>query len=421
MSNYVQLEIENVALLNDLPVVDTNESDVLTKQQVSDLFSTEAYRIVGANPGSAYYDVYNNIAALSDFFSETHYETMSDVKYLMNLTDGALNTHQTNIENDVSTTEFDISNTTLNITEDNAQMSTDRTNALGDLEYYINNYETLRDGENTRLNNEFDTFFSDLISTRSDLSTELYTNESLLTLNIDNLNNTITNDFTQHNNELQVMGMRYATVSTLAVYSEKSLVAKLSNVSTEDYELYSNVSINLVTEEVRQLGVISSLSTRLYHVDQNEIQEIQSLVDVMSRQQYDTTSRFSDLSTTIALHEEYQIEDLNNMSRDYHNLNNNYTSYSNAMFYGLDNESTRRNDAKNGINYEFTSKTSALLLDLRHKLDIAGGFVTGTNQFKTNNLYLGPFWRVTESSNQLLFQYYNTSSNDWQTVFPFIG
>ena len=422
MSNYVQLEIERVALLNNLPVASTEKSDVLTKQQVSDLFSTEAHNIIGASPDDAYYGVYNNIAQLSDFFSDTHYETLSDVTHLMNLTNGELTINESEVADKISATEENISNVTLNLALDNSEMSSARTVDLVNLATSIENYEADRDAENTRLTTEINNVIDDIETSRDGFKAIVYTSEDTLNLNLSTLAATLDTDFNTFGVQITDINNRYNDLSGTAIISEGALSLRLENISTEDSTLYANISTNLVNEEARELGVINDLSIRLYNVEQTEITEIQTLVTLVEQQKDSTTIRFSDLSTVIDAHEREQIIDLNYISTTYAvGHRNQWDVFSTAMVNELSNEEVRSTGVQNTFDLELENKTNSLLTDIRNKLDIAGGFVTGSGEFKTNNLYLGPFWRIKESGNTLLFQYYNTTSNDWHTVFPFIG
>lgn len=422
MSNYVQLELANVALTNNLDVEDTYGSDVLTKAQISDLFSTETHRIVGASEGPGF-DIFNNIKDLSDFFHDTNSDVYYDTKKLLDDTDGELTQEGNDVVTQITNNFDTASDLVFGLESDVLEMSTVRTEKLDELLTNIAGTGDTRQTDNTNLAIEISEMFSTIVFDRSTLSTDFYGKEDTLKTDIDSLSQNIYDVYSEHSYEALEIDQNYQDHKDKALLSETALTDELNDIKADDLSKYTEVSNNLFNEEVRNENEFDEISNRLISVEEIENAEITNLIGVINTQKAATEIRFDDLKTELDDYETKFANDVKGLSDKQGELSSDFRLSDIALNDELASESGRRGRAMDELADELSRDKYDLLLDLREKLDVEGGFVEGGVTFQTDNLYLGPFWRIVEgsSSNYLLFQYYDVSQQQWSTVFPFIA
>ena len=290
MSNYVEMQIANAALTNELRVEDTHDSDVLTKAQISDLFSTETFRIIGAGEGDPNFTIFENIKDLSTFFHETNSDVYDETKKLLDDTDGELTQEGADVVTLIGNNNTDTSDDIFDLDSDSKYMSTERTDKLDDLLTTMGNMETGRDGDNTQLVADISNLFSDIVFDRSTLSTSFYAKEDKLKGDMESLSGDIYDAYSEHSYEAYEMNQKLQAHVANAQISEGTLTTTLGQISTDDYQLYSSVSTNLFTEEIRNEQEFDSLSNRLVSVEKIETDEINNLVGKINGQKGETNS-----------------------------------------------------------------------------------------------------------------------------------
>ena len=218
--------------------------------------------------------------------------------------------------------------------------------------------------------------------------------------------------YTLSDNILEHMDLNISRESEIS-----ELLIKIDGYHVDQYNtLYPRISNEIISNN----SEMDVLSERFYEIQANDLSDYYTIKDKIVKGKNDYVSFYNGLDTIL---DQYDIVDKHYEHSDHlENMESTHTEWSDGMYVTISNEVIRQEASMNEINNDFTEKKNNLFSNLKNRLDIGGGFLANTSSLKTKQLHLGPFWRIRSTDDEhLVFEYYDTDSQEWIVTFPFIA
>lgn len=416
MSTQTTIKLGHLTLTNNDKVQLKSNDNILHKKQILDLISDNNFKIVGEDNF-----IHNSISDLSDFFETTDDSVRTRMNTL--ITQVGINLANTtgNLRTEIDRSQEEIRDESEALHEYIVNEALKDTNNLNTLSEEVFDYHKDKSVEIFNLRTSILTTQNQEIQAyRKKGSDAMYLVDSEISFSIDVLSNTIETDYSELKYDYYTLSDNLSSHKDLNLSRESEISELLINIDghhkTQYDTLYPRISNEIVSNNLE----MDVLSERFYKIQTVDLYEFSSIKNKIVKGKENYESFYDNLDTIL---DQYDIVDKHYGHSDHlENMESTHTEWSDGMYATLSNEVIRQEVSMNDINSDFTDKKNELFKNLNNRLDTEGGFLTSTSKLKTKQLHLGPFWRIrSNDENHLVFEYYDTQSQEWIVTFPFIA